>query len=334
MAYTITTRQAEGVQGLDPTIYVLEDGAGGLVEVWPAIGFNCIRWRAVRDSETLELVHSDADLFCGGKPTRSGIPVLFPFPNRIREGRYSFEGKTYQLPLNDSTQKNAIHGFACRVPWRVLDHGADTEGAWVTAEFRCSLDAPASLAYWPVDQQMRLTIRLGRNSLKLDAVIHNPETKPMPWGLGYHPYIRLPFSRSSEMSAAACTIEVPAREYWELKENLPTGERRAVDDKRDLNTPRKFPDLNLDDVLTSLPSRAPRMDGLIERSRIHGAAGSPLRLFCSEAFRHMVVFTPAHRQAFCVEPYTCTTDAANRNDGDWAVLPPGESVSLTVELWI
>jgi aldose 1-epimerase len=53
--------------------------------------------------------------------------VLFPFPNRIRDGRFTWDGREYRLPPNDPAMKNAIHGFACRRPWRVVDQGADAE---------------------------------------------------------------------------------------------------------------------------------------------------------------------------------------------------------------
>jgi aldose 1-epimerase len=326
MAHSVRTRTEPGVTHPDPTLYVLEDGAGGVAEVWPALGFNCVRWEAVRQGQRLDLLYIDPGLFHDGRPTRSGVPVLFPFPNRIRGGCYSFEGRDYQLAMTDSSKLHAIHGFACRVPWRVVDSGADGESAWVTGEFRCSVDDPPSLPTWPADHQIRLTVRLGRGTLRLEAEVHNPDTKPLPWGLGYHPYFRV---------ADDFLIEAPAKEFWVLDGNLPTGERRPVDEGRDLNRPRKYGELRLDDVLTALPARAARMDGLIERGAIDGWGGRPMRLFCSAAFRELVVFTPPHRQAFALEPYTCVTDAANlRQEGGWRVLPPGATERLVVELWV
>src|SRR5262245_38650801 len=47
MGYTVRTRQAPGVTGLDATVYVLEDGDGAIAEVWPALGFNCFRWSII-----------------------------------------------------------------------------------------------------------------------------------------------------------------------------------------------------------------------------------------------------------------------------------------------
>jgi aldose 1-epimerase len=336
MAYSITTRTAPGVTGLDPTIHVLESSDGAVAEVWPALGFNCLRWQAVRQGQALELLYTDPAVFSNGRPTRSGIPVLFPFPNRIRAGKFAWKGRDHQLPCNDSTQKNAIHGFACRRPWRVIEASAGPESAWVTGAFRCSLDDPASRPLWPADHEIRLTIRLGHGTLRVEAAVHNPDTVELPFGLGYHPYFHLPFAGTG--AADECQVEVPAAEFWELQDSLPTRKRVAVDPSRDLNRPRRVGDLRLDDVLTGLPARAARADGLIERAAVHGGSGAPMRLFCSPAFREMVVFNPAHREAFCVEPYTCTTDAvnlqANGVDAGWLVLPPGATWSAVVELWV
>jgi aldose 1-epimerase len=336
MAHRVGTRKAEGVtSGLDPTLIVLEDGQGGSAEVWPALGFNCLTWKAVKQNQTLDLLYVDPAVFSNGRPTRSGVPVLFPFPNRIRDGRFYWQGREFSLPLNDSTQKNAIHGFACRRPWRVVGQGADEQSAWVTGEFKCSLDDPESAKLWPSDHQLRLTIRLGKGSLRIEAEVHNPDTKPLPFGLGYHPYFKLPCV--GELPPDDCTVEVPAAEYWELKDSLATSNRVPVDASRNLNRQRRVGDLQLDDVLTGLPARPPRLDGLIERGVV-GSGSAAMRLFCSPAFREMVVFNPAHRQAFCVEPYTCTTDAVNLQetgvDAGWLVLQPGETWTAVVELWV
>ena len=56
-------------------------------------------------------------------PGRNGTPILFPFPNRIRDGKYTFEGKSYEIPVG--TKVHAIHGFAIAANWDVVDHGAD-----------------------------------------------------------------------------------------------------------------------------------------------------------------------------------------------------------------
>jgi aldose 1-epimerase len=333
MAFSARTRVQEGVAGLNATVFVLEDGAGGKAEVWPALGFNCFHWSAVRGGQTLDLLYANPTLFADGRPTRSGIPVLFPFPNRIRDGRFTWEGRTYQLPLNDPAGKNAIHGFACRRPWRVLDSDGDGTSAWVTAVFRGSLDAPDCRGLWPADYEIRLTIRLRQGALRLESEVTNPDRVPLPFGLGYHPYFRLPFAPGEK--AEECLVEVPARSYWVLEGSLPTGACEPVDAARDLNRPRRYAELKLDDVLTDLPA-GPATAGLRERALVQGAPGATLRLLASADFREMVVFTPPHREAFAAEPYTCATEALNLQqrgiDAGLRVLPPGGSWSGVVEM--
>jgi aldose 1-epimerase len=331
MPFNVTTRTQPDVAGRDATVYTLA-GPGQAAEVWPALGFNCFSWTVIESGRVLDLLYSDPALFGDGRPTRSGIPVLFPFPNRIRDGRFTWDGRAYQLPPNDPAQKNAIHGFACRHPWRVVGHGADATSAWITGQFRGSLDAPECRDLWPADYELTLTIRLASGKLRLEAEVFNPDVKPLPFGLGYHPYFKLPFAPGD---AAACPVQVPARSFWRLTESLPDGERLPVDAPRDLAAPRRFGDLKLDDVLTDITTAA-GADGLRDCGTILGDARLSLRVYCSPVFRELVAFTPPHRQAFCVEPYTCATDAINLQsrgvDAGWLTLAPGQRWSAAVEM--
>jgi aldose 1-epimerase len=333
MPFAVREVTQPGVKDRDPTVYVLEDGAGGEARVWPALGFNCFCWRAVRDGRVLELLYSDPALFVDGRPTRSGIPVLFPFPNRIRDGRFVWDGKDYRLPPNDPAGKNAIHGFACRTPWRVAGRGADASGAWLRGAWRCSTDAPQCRPLWPADQEIELTYRLGDGTLRVEAEVRNPDSVPLPFGLGYHPYLAVPPVPGA--SPEDCTVCAPARSFWVLEESLPTGQKAPVGGERDLNTPRKVSELHLDDVLTDLPPAQVRPDGVAERAWLR-AGGAEVRVAWSPEFREAVVFTPPHRHAFCVEPYTCVTDAVNLQargvEAGWRVLPPGGTFRAVVEL--
>ncbi len=319
MSFQVRSESRPGPDG-ELTVWVLE--GSGRAEVCPALGFNCFRWAA--GGGQAELLFATPTFLQGDRPTRSGIPVLFPFPNRIRDGRFTWEGKEYRLPLNDPAGKNAIHGFACRRPWRVIDQGANATSAWVTGEFHCAADAPEALPHWPADHRLRLTCRLLRGVLRLEAVVDNPDRVTLPFGLGYHPYFRVP--------GADVTVQASARQYWQLQDSLPTGTLLPVDVGRDLNAPRRYADLQLDDVLTGLDD-TPHSEagGLCLRGRVEG-----LRLYASAAFRDLVVFAPPHRQAMCLEPYTCPTDAINLQqrglEAGLLVLPPGERWEGVVDM--
>lgn len=332
MAFQSRSELRPAVGEFDGTIVVLEDeGDKVRAEVWPAFGFNCYRWQVGAS----ELLYAEQQHFRDGRPTRCGIPILFPFPNRIRDGHFSWEGKEYQLPLNDSSGKNAIHGFACRTRWRTVRLGADAQSAWVVGEFQGSSDAPETRRLWPADYRIQVTYRLSRAALRIEATVENPDRVPLPFGLGYHPYFRIPATAGDK--ADDCWIQAGARSYWELRESLPNGRRQPVDGARDLNAPRRFRDLQLDDVLTDLVSLDQSASGLVLRGSVgQGAGQAGMKLWTSSAFRELVLFTPPHRRAICLEPYTCTTDAVNLQrrgvDAGWLVLEPGEKWMAVVEL--
>jgi aldose 1-epimerase len=327
MSFQVSNR-GHPARGGEVAVWRLEGPEGAVAEVCPAQGFNCFRWHA----RGRELLYCDPHFFEDGRPTRSGIPVLFPFPNRIRAGHFSWAGKMYALPLNDPGQKNAIHGWACRSGWRVLEEGARVDSAWLTGEFRASRDAPEWASLWPADHRLRLTCRLFQDRLQLEAVVENPDRVPLPFGLGYHPYFRL--DEPSGGGSPDGPVMAPARAYWQLDESLPTGATLPVDRTRDLTPARPFHDLQLDDVLTGLDlTPDPVSAGRCWRGQV-----GELNLYADPAFRELVVFTPPHRRAMCLEPYTCTTDAINLQqrgvDAGLLVLPPGERWSAVIDLVI
>lgn len=327
MTFTTSHYAHPQVRDLDPTVIVLEHSAGHRAEVWPAAGFNAFRWAVPGvEGQPLELLYADPALFTEGRPTRSGIPILFPFPNRIAGGTFTWDGQTWTLPLNDAPKLNAIHGFACRRPWSIVTQGANDSSAWVTGRYQSHPDE------WPAAHQLTVTLRLGLDSLRLEAEVSNPDTKPLPFGLGYHPYFAVPFAPGTD--AADCRVQVPAESFWELRDCLPTGKVYPVDPGRDLRQPRHYGEVTVDDVLTALPrGPAGRLHPL---GQVTGAPGCTLEVFGDDSFRAVVVFTPPHRQAFCIEPYTCPTDAVNLSargiECGWRTLPAGASARFIVEL--
>ena len=96
MSFTCQWEERPNTFGLDPRVAVLGD-ANNHLEVWPALGFNAYRWHVAGQ----ELLYASPTLFTEKKPTRTGVPIVFPFPNRIRDGRFDWAGKTYTLPIND-----------------------------------------------------------------------------------------------------------------------------------------------------------------------------------------------------------------------------------------
>ncbi|MCI0376547.1 MAG: aldose 1-epimerase [Gemmataceae bacterium] len=321
MAFSIVEEDRPGSH----RVFVLSDDNGCFVEICPELGFNCYRWHIPEG----EVLYATPEFFTENRPTRSGFPILFPFPNRIRDGRYTWEGKEYQLPLDDPAGKNAIHGFVCQRPWRVAGQGIMEESAWLVAKFHGSIDDADTLSHWPADYRILVTYQFFGRRLRVAARIRNSGAMPMPFGLGFHPYFATDW-----LGGEAALVKVSANRHWVLVNSLPTGEQATVAGTRDLREARRFGELTLDDILTDLP-RAVSQNDVCWRGTIENHDRS-LHMFTSSDFTELVVFTPPHRQAICMEPYTCVTDAINLQQkgisSGLRILSPGESWRGVVEV--
>ncbi len=326
MAHRIATESIGG-----RTVYHLHDDAtGASASVLPAVGFNLFDLRLPAGGRLWPLVVAEPDWPAHPEhPSRHGIPVLFPFPNRIRDARYEWRGQSY--PLEPTKPPNAIHGFALDRPWPVVEHVADAQGARLTGRFHLAADAPADRDRWPSDATLELTYTLSGRTLTLDVLVGNPGPADLPWGFGIHPYFRLPFDPAADQ--ARTRVILPARSTWVLQDALPTGERRPVDGgPLDFRAGRPMAGLRIDDVLTDLE---PGPDGTSRCRLVDETLGAEFRIDCGPGFRELVVFTPplaVGGGVIAVEPYTQTTDAIHLQtqgiDAGLNVLAPGASARL------
>ncbi|MBX9625280.1 MAG: aldose 1-epimerase [Gemmataceae bacterium] len=317
-------------------VFELADDAGtARAEVWPEWGFNCLTWQVRQpDGAWADLLYHAPDWAANPVPTRSGHPVLFPFPGRMRDGRFTAGGETYQLPLTDSTKTHAIHGFTPRSPWPALGTAQGSQSAAVTGLFDLWDAVPGGADLWPSHGRLGLTYTLRVDRLRVDARVENLGPDPLPFGLGYHPYFRLPGVTDPDVSRYV--LQANVGRVWEVDaDNLPTGATRDVPAELDFRQPRPLGGTALDNVLTGVPTE-PGADGLRELAVLsHPDAPGRLRILADPAFRELVLFTPPHRQAVAVEPYTCSADAANLAargvDSGWRTVPPGGSWTAAVE---
>ena len=296
-----------------------------LAVIVPSLGFTCIEFVTHVHGQRVSVLDSDPAFLTGTcRPGRSGIPLLFPFPNRIRDGRFTHRGKTSKVPP-PAWFPQTIHGFALDQPWRVIDSTPHS----LTGEFLLSRDAPERRAQWPADARLIVKYSVEPARLRAEIIIENPDAVPLPWGFGTHPYFTLPLGSGS---AEECVIHAAAAEQWELVQCFPTGQRVSPSSEKDLRSGWRYGSCALDDVYTGLEV----VDGMITHSIDDPASRLRMTQRCSPEFRELVMFTPPGRSAICLEPYTCTTDAANLQSGGldagWRELAPGEQASLWFEI--
>lgn len=336
MAFEV--RESEGKAGdRSGTIYELTNTESTVrAEVWPMWGFNCIRWQVRQpDARWADIMFAMPDWESNPVPTRSGQPILFPFPGRLREGKLPFEGKTYQLPLNESSKLHAIHGFTPRNKWRVTGAGGAGDSAHVTGEFNLAKDFPEALAYWPSDFEFSVTYRLSANALRVEAKAVNIGAGSLPCGLGYHGYFVLPGANSADISDYI--LQANTGKLWEAESNnLPTGRKIDLPPQLDFRSPKPVGATALDHVFADVGGPTDPATGLTEVATLsHPNASGKLRVLTDSSFRDLVLFTPAHRHAVAIEPYSCSADASNLQakgvDSGWRVLPPAGVWSSVVE---
>jgi len=278
---------------------ILRDSDAGIeARILVEYGNNCHSLVRTRRGESWDYIHA-APGFAErpSDPSGNGTPILFPFPNRIRDGRFRFGGKDVSLPVHHP--EGVIHGHVMDAPWRV-DETA-TDGA---ARIRVSIDSSdigGPGATWPFPYSLSVTWSLLGPCLAMEFEIRNTGAADLPFGIGIHPYFRLPGPIDD------WRLRVPVRARWELVACMPTGEVLPIDPGLPLSQGLPIGGRVFDDVYTDVIRVNGRSTSTIE----HPSSGRRLRLEADSSFREIVVYTPPHRQSISIEPYTCVTDAFN-----------------------
>ncbi|MEL7144900.1 MAG: hypothetical protein AAFO69_00925 [Bacteroidota bacterium] len=143
---------------------------------------------------------------------------LMPFQNRIRDGHYAYQGKSYEVPVNEKERNNALHGFFNElalkdIKWEVSDK---------KAEVRIWLDYHGKQAGYPFPFSVNIHYELSTDG-KVDLHYHVENTGggAMPFSFGWHPYFQLDGDRSTWQLQCGPLL------HHELDErNLPTGVKR------------------------------------------------------------------------------------------------------------
>ena len=245
----------------------------------------------------------------GDLPDGGRGQVLAPWPNRVRDGRWSWQGRELQLPVNEVAKANASHGLVRWAGWTVVDRAADR----VVLAHRLH---PQSGYPFRVDLSIAYAVHPERGlSVVLEA--HNAGDGPAPVALGLHPYVAPPAGELLD----DCVLHAPAATQVLVDErSLPTGLAPAGDWDR----PARIGDAVLDVAYTARGGDEVRL-----------SAGGRTTVVTTDA-RWLQLFTGdtlapgRRRRGLAVEPLTAPVDALNRSvDGGAAdVLEPGEVLGL------
>jgi aldose 1-epimerase len=241
--------------------------------------------------------------------------VLAPWPNRIADGHYTFDGEDQQLAISEVPRHNAIHGLVSWLPFPVVEAGEDH----VTVGTRI----------WPqtgypflVDVVVRYA--LDDDGLSWQITATNNGDSPAPYGASVHPYLVAGPGHVDDW-----TLLVPADEVLQVDPDrlLPTGVA-PVPAALDFRAARRVGATEIDHAYTGLTG--PRVE-----VRTDDGSGVALEIGAAE---HWVQVHTADRPepdrnriGMAVEPMTCPPDAFNSGT-DLVVLAPGASHTLSLRI--
>lgn len=242
--------------------------------------------------------------------------LLMPWPNRVRDGRYSFGGVEHQLALTEPRRSNASHGLARWVAWTVQEH--TTHSVSLTYRLMAQTGFP-----WTLD--LSVVYDLSADGLTVTQTAANASSAPAPYASGAHPYLAL---GPGPVDGLELTMPAATRLLVDPDRLLPTGEREAVDGTSyDFRVARPLRDVVLNDSFTDL-TRDER--GVATTVLRDPSSGLGVVLWVDDRHPWLLLYTaddvPATaRRSIAVEPMTAPPDAFRSGD-DLLVLGPAGSV--------
>jgi aldose 1-epimerase len=244
--------------------------------------------------------------------------ILAPWPNRIRDGHYSFEGQTYQLGLTEPARHNAIHGLTNWARWTAVEQSADA----VTLEY----DLPAQVGY-PWWLRLRSRWSVSADGLRCDQEVVNNSGTNAPWGYSVHPYLQLPGVAVDDI-----LLHVPGQTRIVADARLlPIGAVKVSGTDYDFTEPRRIGIQILDTTFGDIEHDA---SGITTVTIADPNSDAKVSVWADRQFKYWQVFSgdtlhgERFRRSVAIEPMTCPPDAF-RTGRDLIVLEPSQAWSAS-----
>lgn len=140
-------------------------------------------------AELLSIVglKSGLEYLWGGNPEywASHAPVLFPVVGRLNEGKYKYEGNTYDMVL--------IHGFARHEDFTMIERREN----YVLFELTSNAEL---MKKYPFEFVLKLRYTIEKNTLHIDYIVENKDNKDLLFSIGAHPGFNCPLTKNEKFS--------------------------------------------------------------------------------------------------------------------------------------
>jgi aldose 1-epimerase len=250
--------------------------------------------------------------------------TLAPWPNRIVDGRYTFDGVDYELALTEPRRGQALHGLLVWTDYEVVEHASSS------VTLRATIQPQAG---YPSRVVVDTRYSLSDNGLDQSVTAYNDGSRDAPWGCGPHPYLTAGSTPLNEwlLKLPASKVLRTTEDRLSPTELIPVDRGDAA--RFDFRQPRALGRAEIDHAYTELGRDA---KGVAQVTLVTGD-GAGVSMTWGEDCAWVQVHTadlpggaaePGHRVGLAVEPMTCAPDAFNpdryAHDTGLITLRPGE----------
>ena len=232
---------------------------------------------------------------------------LFPFPNRIANGKYQFEGKEYHLAINETALNNALHGFVYNKHFKLIEEQISNESAFL----KFSYDYKGDISSYPFPFSLEISYKITLNQIEIKVNAQNTGDSNMPFGIGWHPYFK-----SDNLVKSILNFD-GISQYQVNDKMIPT---------KEIELKHQFP-LELGNIFLD--------DCFITKSASTSFKTASYKLnidFDPGSERNFIqCYTPPSRESVAIEPMTCAPDVFNNGDG-LLVLKPEENYQWKIKM--
>ncbi len=235
---------------------------------------------------------------------------LLPFPNRLQDGQFTFEGQVYQFPINEEHNHNNLHGFT-HIPEFTID-AIQLQSSKVIVTMSTAYHATYEYYPFSFDFEVQLTLEDGGN-FEIQITIKNIGATNLPVGMGWHPYFKLDDTTINELALQLPQVHKIQCNQWAI----PVGQERKYalfEKSAQLNNTHFDTCFRILNTNSKVPIHI--------KSELH-----QLTIWQNtKHFPFTQIYTPDDRQSIAIEPMTCNIDAFNNQDGLLIISPDKEVV--------
>lgn len=250
------------------------------------------------------------DLVTKGKRIFNGAK-LFPFPNRINNGKYIWNNKEYHLPINFPYENHAIHGLVLESKFKIVKRKSGKNIASVEIVHDYNGKSPG----YPFKYRLQVIYSFSKNEVKVKTIATNTDKVAIPIGDGWHPY----FQTGTKIDNLHLLL--PSNEIVEMdKKMIPTG--KIVYSNQFATKLRLIGNHTFDTCYRIIPKNKTMAQIVLKDP------GKNITIVVwletgRQKYNYVQIYTPPSRKYIAIEPMSCAPDVFNNKEG-LIILKPKE----------